>query len=255
MSLERQIDLARAYRRRLFADLEGSIESTECLLDKPEDRLYHAEDRTWWRREGFSLKAADPPPEIHALQSALAQAIRQGCICDQLYGATCNIHRLETPAGIQEAVDHLKALEEAVRFTKEFLQKQEFCRNSKGLTTCQILPRQSADTFTNRSTQSSTRPSRESPMSDLAAGPYYIQNVGFCGNCLRWWRPDGHGYTSDLRDAWKVDQARAEQLCHSRPKEDIMWPVAVADAVAQLHVTGSLAQALMIAAERGVPNV
>ena len=62
---------------------------------------------------------------IEALQSALTQAISQGCTCDHLYGATCNIHRLAIPAGIQEAVAHLKALEEAARFTKEFLLKLE----------------------------------------------------------------------------------------------------------------------------------
>jgi hypothetical protein len=62
---------------------------------------------------------------LDASTAALAKAIRQGCTCDHLYGSTCNIHQLETPAGIQEAVDHLKALEEAVRFVKEFLLKLE----------------------------------------------------------------------------------------------------------------------------------
>ncbi len=37
-----------------------------CYLDKPEDRLYHAEDGTWWRRDDSrgtgTLVAADPPP-------------------------------------------------------------------------------------------------------------------------------------------------------------------------------------------------
>lgn len=33
-----------------------------CFCDKPEDRLYHAKDRTWWRRdEKGRLKRADPP--------------------------------------------------------------------------------------------------------------------------------------------------------------------------------------------------
>jgi hypothetical protein len=113
--------LARAHLTRIFSDLEHLTQFSESVLDKPEDRLYHAEDRTWWRREGLTLKTADPPPEIHALQAALAQAISQGCTCDHLYGAMCNIHRLATPAGIQEAVDHLKALEEAVLFVKQFL--------------------------------------------------------------------------------------------------------------------------------------
>ena len=31
------------------------------LCDKPEDRMYHAEGGTWWRREGERWVAADPP--------------------------------------------------------------------------------------------------------------------------------------------------------------------------------------------------
>ena len=62
---------------------------------------------------------------IEALQSTLAQAISRGCTCDHLYGASCNIHRLETEAGIEEAVAHLKALEEAAIFTKQFVQELE----------------------------------------------------------------------------------------------------------------------------------
>lgn len=65
---------------------------------------------------------------------------------------------------------------------------------------------------------------------------YYIQNTGFCGNCLKWWRVDGHGYTMDLDDAWKVNKEKADEICRSRPKEDIPWPVSVIDSVAQRHV-------------------
>jgi hypothetical protein len=110
---------------RIIAEADNLKTYADSVLDKPEDRLYHAEDRTWWRREGLSLKAAEPPPEIDALQAALAQAISQGCTCDHLYGATCNIHRLETPAGIEEAVEHLKALEEAASVMKQYLLRLE----------------------------------------------------------------------------------------------------------------------------------
>lgn len=69
-------------------------------------------------------------------------------------------------------------------------------------------------------------------MSDL----FYIQNKGFCGNCLRWWKTEGQGYTLDLDSAWKVTKAEAESICRSRPKEDIAWPVATIDAIAHRHV-------------------
>ena len=50
---------------------------------------------------------------------------------------------------------------------------------------------------------------------------YYIQNTGYCGNFLKFWRPDGHGYTLDLNDAWLVPFEQAKKICRSRPTEDI----------------------------------
>ena len=68
------------------------------------------------------------------------------------------------------------------------------------------------------------------------ANLYYIQNRGYCGNCLRWWKDGGHGYTSNLDEAWKLSRERAEYICRSRPDEDIAWPVSKVDAVAVRHV-------------------
>lgn len=65
---------------------------------------------------------------------------------------------------------------------------------------------------------------------------YYIQNVGFVGNCLRWWQPDGAGYTCNLDEAWQVSKEQAANLCRYRPKEDVPWPVSVVDAHAERHV-------------------
>jgi hypothetical protein len=65
---------------------------------------------------------------------------------------------------------------------------------------------------------------------------FYIQNVGFNGNCLLWWRPNGNGYTTDLNDAWKVSEAKARSICRSRPKEDIAWPASEIDRIASRHL-------------------
>lgn len=65
---------------------------------------------------------------------------------------------------------------------------------------------------------------------------YYIQNTGFTGNCLKWWRPDGKGYTLNLDDAWKVSRDKAAAICHDRPKEDIPHVVALIDSLATRHV-------------------
>ena len=47
---------------------------TDCFCDKPEDRLWHAQDRTWWRREGERLVSADGPQltEVGAGRQPLA---------------------------------------------------------------------------------------------------------------------------------------------------------------------------------------
>lgn len=65
---------------------------------------------------------------------------------------------------------------------------------------------------------------------------YYIQNTGYCGNCLKWWRVDGKGYTLNLKEAWKVTKAEAKKICKSRPKEDIMWSASLIEKAASLHV-------------------
>jgi hypothetical protein len=72
---------------------------------------------------------------------------------------------------------------------------------------------------------------------------YYIQHTGFCGNCLLWWRDGGHGYTSDLDDAWKVGEEQAKSICRSRPSEDIAWPVDFVDDHSARHLSAT--EALM----------
>lgn len=65
---------------------------------------------------------------------------------------------------------------------------------------------------------------------------YYIQNKGFVGNCLLFWRENGSGYTCDLDDAWQVTEEKAIEICKVRKGEDIMHEVTVVDALAQRHV-------------------
>jgi hypothetical protein len=67
---------------------------------------------------------------------------------------------------------------------------------------------------------------------------YYIQNTGYCGNCLKWWKPKGHGYTCDLNRAWKVTKEEAEKICRSRPEEDIPWLCSEVDTKAERHFKG-----------------
>lgn len=39
-------------------------------LDDPADRLYHAADRTWWKREGTHLVTAGPPLPVEGQEEA-----------------------------------------------------------------------------------------------------------------------------------------------------------------------------------------
>ena len=66
---------------------------------------------------------------------------------------------------------------------------------------------------------------------------YYIQNRGYVGNCIIWWREGGHGYTCNLDEAWKVNEAKAQELCSSRDGKDVMWSVAEVNVLTQRHLT------------------
>jgi len=62
---------------------------------------------------------------------------------------------------------------------------------------------------------------------------YYIQNRGYCGDCLLWWRSNRCGYTMNLKEALKVTAAEAATFTRI---EDVPWPVSDIDAIAQHHV-------------------
>lgn len=64
----------------------------------------------------------------------------------------------------------------------------------------------------------------------------YIQHRGFVGNCLMWWAKGGHGYTTDLEQAWCVTEQHAAGICKSRPEQDKARPVRIVDALASRHV-------------------
>jgi len=58
---------ARNAKKPMAADVDAILTFASCVLDKPEDRLFHAEDQTWWKRVGNTLLASDPPQAIAKL--------------------------------------------------------------------------------------------------------------------------------------------------------------------------------------------
>ena len=75
-----------------------------------------------------------------------------------------------------------------------------------------------------------------------AAEPmYYVRNVSkVVGNSVLWWAEGGHGYTCDLRKAWKVPESKAREICRDRPKEDFIVLAKKAEAATELHVDSQL---------------
>lgn len=65
---------------------------------------------------------------------------------------------------------------------------------------------------------------------------YYIENIRNGSDCCVWWRVDGKGYTRNLDEAWKVDEAKAREICRSRPEQDVMRDAADVDARATRHL-------------------
>lgn len=65
---------------------------------------------------------------------------------------------------------------------------------------------------------------------------YFIQDTrSYVGNSVLWWRADGKGYTTDLEDAWEVDEDKACRIERNR-ETDKAWPADVARAAARTHV-------------------
>jgi hypothetical protein len=62
---------------------------------------------------------------------------------------------------------------------------------------------------------------------------YYIQN-GYVGNAINWWRPEGKGYTTNIKEAGKFSEAQAKQQANTRV-DDVAWPCDYIDNNEQAH--------------------
>ena len=47
--------------QQLFDDLIQRAKFSDSCCDDPDDRMYHAKDKTWWKRVGNRWVAADAP--------------------------------------------------------------------------------------------------------------------------------------------------------------------------------------------------
>lgn len=65
---------------------------------------------------------------------------------------------------------------------------------------------------------------------------YYIWNSRYEGNSMVFWRVDGHGYTTNLDEAWKLSKQEAERICRCRPKQDIALSASAVDELSNRHL-------------------
>lgn len=52
---------------------------------------------------------------------------------------------------------------------------------------------------------------------------YYIQNSGYIGNAMIWWRKGGKGYTSYIADAGRFSEKEMHDIIDNRPEDDMAW--------------------------------
>jgi hypothetical protein len=65
---------------------------------------------------------------------------------------------------------------------------------------------------------------RESVRSCHRPELFFIQDTReYVGNCMLFWRPDGRGYTTDLKRAGRY--TRAEYSRRTQRETDVLWPV------------------------------
>lgn len=84
---------------------------------------------------------------------------------------------------------------------------------------------------------------------------YYIQDTrSYTGNSAMWWCSDGHGYTSDLAQAWKVPLEKAQAMHRSR-ETDVPWPCEEIDSRAQLHFDMQKLREITNASRAAVPVI
>lgn len=73
---------------------------------------------------------------------------------------------------------------------------------------------------------------------------FYIQNKGYCGDCLTFWRANRCGYTTNIDEALKLPKTEAKSLCQSRPEEDFMLPASLVERAAHRHVNSEALRAM-----------
>jgi hypothetical protein len=88
---------------------------------------------------------------------------------------------------------------------------------------------------------------------DVAAAPeplFYIQDArSVVGNCVLWWRPNGHGYTTELKDAGLYTAAKGRGLRET----DVMVPKEIAESLVVTHVRADSMREVLSNLRKKVP--
>lgn len=66
---------------------------------------------------------------------------------------------------------------------------------------------------------------------------YYIQNLGFVGNAMIWWREGGKGYTTNIKEAGRFPAEEMLNIINNRPNEDFAWECEYIDNTPEIRKT------------------
>lgn len=70
---------------------------------------------------------------------------------------------------------------------------------------------------------------------------YYIHNGSYCGNSMLWWRQNGAGYTTNIKDAGKYTKINADDI-HANRKSDVPFLCSVVDNPAVQEIVVSVSK-------------
>ena len=65
---------------------------------------------------------------------------------------------------------------------------------------------------------------------------FYIQNTRWCGNTMVWWKHNGYGYVTYIREAKVFSAEESKKICDRPHTNKRRWPKDYIDARIEHHI-------------------
>jgi hypothetical protein len=256
---ETERDEARKSEKRVETFL---MHERAIWCDKPEDRMYHAADNSWWMRgpDGSPKRADAPAAALDVPKSASPQGApdfnkwwhgdnsakwssdgKERRNWKPLFESTWKaaLAALDVPKPRAKGFEEWAAIcglpesqwEWPRRAWRDALAsmdvpKPEEIERLLEEIVYHLYDKQDISRITDMARPMFSR-LRSLPNEPEIEGLYFIQDTRTtCGNAVMWWKPDGNGYTSNVNEAWRVPKEKADQM-HRNRSTDVAWPVSV----------------------------